>query len=76
MEPLELFFDHFKPALDNKSADFILSTDEIADIIADVSGHKIEKESVYSQLLENGFKYVPVDEISTFRYKFLLKKID
>lgn len=76
MEPLALFFDHFKPALDNNTADFILSTDEIINIIKDVSGYGLEKDYVYKILLENGFKYIPMDEISTFRYKFLLKKID
>jgi hypothetical protein len=75
MEPLNIFFDQFKPAHDNTVADYILSTDEIIDIIKEVSGQKLEKELVYKELLDKGFKYVPIDKINGFQFKFLIQLV-
>lgn len=74
MEPLELFLETFKPVAQQSDADYFLSTDEIIEILKDLSGRKIDKEPLFNRLLEEGFVPIAADEVNTFKYKFLIKR--
>lgn len=75
METAELITRHFKPALSANDADYILSTDEILDILESATGTPPNKCTLFDSLSKEGFVNLPLDKVTHFEFKWLLKKI-